>query len=108
MKALHETTCLVVDDSAVIRKVARRIIETLGIRVAEAEDGEAALRICADAMPDVILLDWNMPNMDGYAFLQALRKAEGGARSEGPVLHHRERRRGHRAGAACRGPTSTS
>lgn len=78
MKALQETTCLVVDDSAVIRKVARRIIETLGIRVSEAEDGEAALRTCAEAMPDVILLDWNMPNMDGYAFLQALRKAEGG------------------------------
>ena len=78
MKALHETTCLVVDDSAVIRKVARRIVETLGIRVAEAEDGEAALRTCAEAMPDVILLDWNMPNMDGYAFLQALRRSEGG------------------------------
>ncbi len=78
MKALHETTCLVVDDSAVIRKVARRIVETLGIGVSEAEDGEAALRLCAEAMPDVILLDWNMPNMDGYAFLQALRKAEGG------------------------------
>ena len=79
MKALHETTCLIVDDSAVIRKVARRIIETLGIRVGEAEDGEAALRTCAEAMPDVILLDWNMPNVDGYAFLQALRKSEGGA-----------------------------
>ncbi len=78
MKARHEMTCLVVDDSAVIRKVARRIIETLGIRVTEAEDGEAALRTCGGAMPDAILLDWNMPNMDGYAFLQSLRKAEGG------------------------------
>ena len=80
MKALHETICLVVDDSAVIRKVARRIIETLGMRVAEAEDGDVALRACAETMPDMILLDWNMPNMDGYAFLQALRQSEGGTR----------------------------
>ncbi|GJD45892.1 Chemotaxis protein CheY [Methylobacterium cerastii] len=71
-------TCLVVDDSAVIRKVARRIIETLGFAVTEAEDGSDALLRCAEAMPDVILLDWNMPNVDGYAFLQALRQRPGG------------------------------
>lgn len=71
-------TCLVVDDSAVIRKVARRIIETLGFTVAEAEDGSDALLRCAETMPDVILLDWNMPNMDGYSFLQALRQSPGG------------------------------
>ena len=73
-----DMTCLVVDDSAVIRKVARRIVESLGFSVFEAEDGSDALERCAEAMPDVILLDWNMPNMDGYAFLQALRQAPGG------------------------------
>ncbi|WP_375464536.1 response regulator [uncultured Methylobacterium sp.] len=72
-------TCLVVDDSAVIRKVARRIIETLGFAVVEAEDGSDALLRCAEAMPDMILLDWNMPNMDGYSFLQALRQRPEGA-----------------------------
>ena len=66
-------TALVVDDSAVIRKVARRILETLDFKVSDAEDGEKALAHCAREMPDVILLDWNMPNMDGYAFLRALR-----------------------------------
>ncbi|MER2268479.1 response regulator [Methylobacterium oxalidis] len=71
-------TCLVVDDSAVIRKVARRIVETLGLRVIEAEDGAKALDRCTEAMPDAIILDWNMPNMDGYAFLRALRQAPGG------------------------------
>ena len=76
----HETTCLVVDDSAVIRKVARRIIEDIGFNVIEAEDGDTALELCADAMPDVILLDWNMPNRDGYAFLQELRQSEAGRR----------------------------
>lgn len=66
-------TALVVDDSAVIRKVARRILETRNFTVSDAEDGEKALALCQEAMPDVILLDWNMPNMDGYAFLRALR-----------------------------------
>jgi two-component system, chemotaxis family, chemotaxis protein CheY len=78
--SLHETTCLVVDDSAVIRKVARRIIEDIGCAVVEAEDGDSALELCAMAMPDAILLDWNMPNKDGYAFLQELRQTEAGRR----------------------------
>ena len=76
----RETTCLVVDDSAVIRKVARRIIEDIGFSVIEAEDGDTALDLCAESMPDVILLDWNMPNRDGYAFLQELRQSEAGRR----------------------------
>jgi two-component system chemotaxis response regulator CheY len=67
-------TCLVVDDSSVIRKVARRILEGLEFEIAEAEDGEQALEACRGKMPDAILLDWNMPKMDGYEFLRSLRK----------------------------------
>lgn len=70
--------CLVVDDSAVIRKVARRILEGLAFRVSEAEDGEQALVACRAQMPDAVLLDWNMPVMDGYDFLRALRALPGG------------------------------
>ncbi|MGA0598098.1 response regulator [Enterovirga sp. CN4-39] len=70
--------CLVVDDSAVIRKVACRIMEGLSLRTSEAEDGEQALLACRREMPDMILLDWNMPVMDGYEFLKALRKMPGG------------------------------
>jgi two-component system chemotaxis response regulator CheY len=70
--------CLVVDDSAVIRKVARRILEGLAFRISEAEDGERALERCQAEMPDAILLDWNMPVMDGYAFLKQLRRVPGG------------------------------
>jgi two-component system, chemotaxis family, chemotaxis protein CheY len=69
-------SCLVVDDSKVIRKVARHILETLNFRVEEAEDGRAALDQCEAAMPDVILLDWNMPVMSGMEFLRALRQAD--------------------------------
>ena len=66
-------TCLVVDDSKVIRKVARHILETLDFDVSEAADGREALDSCMNAVPDVILLDWNMPVMSGMDFLRALR-----------------------------------
>jgi two-component system chemotaxis response regulator CheY len=71
--------CLVVDDSAVIRKVARRILEGLEFRISEAEDGAMALQACRAEMPDAVLLDWNMPVMDGYEFLKELRQMPGGA-----------------------------
>jgi two-component system chemotaxis response regulator CheY len=71
-------SCLVVDDSSVIRKVARRILEGLEFRITEAEDGQQALDQCRRELPDAILLDWNMPVMDGYDFLKALRRLPGG------------------------------
>ena len=69
-------TCLVVDDSKVIRKVARHILETLDFTVEEAGDGREALERCTEAVPDVVLLDWNMPVMSGIEFLRALREAD--------------------------------
>ena len=71
-------TCLVVDDSRVIRKVARQILENLYFEVSEAEDGAQALERCGEAMPDAVLLDWNMPVMDGITFLRRLRALDGG------------------------------
>lgn len=71
-------TCLVVDDSKVIRKVARHILETLQFEVAEAADGREALDYCNETTPDVVLLDWNMPIMSGMDFLCALRRTENG------------------------------
>jgi two-component system chemotaxis response regulator CheY len=76
-------TCLVVDDSRVIRKVARRILEDIGYEIAEAADGMEALAWCRAAMPDAILLDWNMPVMTGIEFLRKLRAEPGG---ETPVV----------------------
>lgn len=66
-------TCLVVDDSRVIRKVACRILKELSFEAEEAENGAAALMACRRQMPDVILLDWQMPQMSGIEFLKALR-----------------------------------
>ena len=73
-------TCLVVDDSSVIRKVARRILEGLEFQIVEAEDGVQALEVCRAQMPDAVLLDWNMPKMDGYEFLRVLRRLPDGDR----------------------------
>lgn len=75
--------CLVVDDSRVIRKVARRILEGMGFECDEAADGAAALEVCRLHMPDAVLLDWSMPVMNGIDFLKALRREPGG---EKPVV----------------------
>ena len=71
-------TCLIVDDSRIIRKVARRIVEGLGFEVDEAADGAEALAFCGGLIPEVILLDWSMPVMDGMTFLRRLRALPGG------------------------------
>lgn len=71
-------SCLVVDDSKIIRKVARRILEELDFDVQEAVDGQEALERCRENIPDAVLLDWNMPVMNGLDFLKTLRKIEGG------------------------------
>jgi len=73
-------TCLVVDDSRVIRMVARKILEELNFEIQEAADGKQALEACQARMPDGILLDWNMPVMNGLDFLVELRKQPGGDR----------------------------
>jgi len=65
--------CLVVDDSRVVRKAARRILERHGFLVREAADGAQALEACREALPRLVLLDWNMPVMDGFEFLKAAR-----------------------------------
>ena len=77
--------CLVVDDSRVIRRVAVGIISSLGLRTAEAEHGLAAVQFCGTTVPDFVLLDWNMPEMDGITCLRSLR-----AMNLSPIrVHHR-------------------
>ncbi len=70
--------CLVVDDSRVIRRVAAKIVQDLGFDVEEAENGRKALNACAIRMPDVLLIDTEMPELGGIATAQALRKMPGG------------------------------
>jgi two-component system chemotaxis response regulator CheY len=65
--------CLIVDDSRVIRRMAGEILRSLGLRTAEAEHGLAAVEFCRGTIPAMVLLDWNMPEMDGITCLRALR-----------------------------------
>jgi len=71
--------CLVVEDSRVMRTVARRIFEELQFETNEIEDGLGGLRICHDKMPDMIFLDWNLPSMPGLEFLKSVRGQPNGA-----------------------------
>ena len=75
--AKSRRTCLVVDDSRVVRKVGRGIVEALGFTVIEAENGEEALSRCKASMPDLILTDWDMPVMTGIEFVRSLRALPG-------------------------------
>lgn len=76
--------CLIVDDSRVVRKVARRIVEEIGgFECEEAEDGQQAYEFCQKKMPSAVLLDWNMPVMSGIEFLEKLRGMPGG---DGPKV----------------------
>jgi two-component system chemotaxis response regulator CheY len=65
--------CLIVDDSRVIRRMAADILKSLGLRTAEAENGLQGVEFCRSTVPDMVLLDWNMPEMDGITCLRALR-----------------------------------
>jgi two-component system chemotaxis response regulator CheY len=93
-------TCLVVDDSSVIRKVARRILEGMKFEISEAEDGVQALDMCRIGLPDVVFLDLNMPRMDGMTFLNALSPRRLAA--QGGVRHDRARHGAYQPGAPCR------
>jgi two-component system chemotaxis response regulator CheY len=71
-------SCLIVDDSRMVRRVAGRIIRELDFQPEEAENGQEAMDQCRMKMPDAILLDWKMPVMDGLSFVKRLRKEPGG------------------------------
>ena len=71
-------TCLVVDDSKVVRQVAGKILKRLAFEIVEAGDGAEALTRCQNKMPDAILLDWNLPVMDSVEFLREMRKLPSG------------------------------
>jgi two-component system chemotaxis response regulator CheY len=71
-------TCMIIDDSRVIRIAIRRAVEQLGFQVAEAEDGKVGLDKCLQSMPDVVIVDWNMPVMNGIEFVRELRKSANG------------------------------
>jgi CheY-like chemotaxis protein len=74
---------LVVDDEEAFRYVIRHIAQDAGFDVVEAHDGEAGLQAARTRTPDVVILDLQMPRMDGYAMLSALTE---GQRTAPPVI----------------------
>jgi len=70
--------CLIVDDSRTVRAISAHILQDLELDTSEAENGVIALEMCRQSMPDLILMDWHMPEMDGMECLKALRKMPGG------------------------------
>ena len=72
-------TSLVVDDSKIVRKVTRKILENIGYQVHEAENGEVAVDAYKTHKPSLIMLDWHMPVMNGLEFLKVLRGLPEGA-----------------------------
>ena len=74
----REMQALVIDDSRAMRAILGRILRNAGFEVKEAEHGLAGLdRLREEPRPDLVLVDWNMPEMDGLAFLKAVR-SDGG------------------------------
>jgi two-component system chemotaxis response regulator CheY len=100
-------TCLIVDDSGVVRKVARRIFELLNFDTREANDAEEALQLCRTVMPDAILVDGHLRLMASTEFLAALRDIEADKR---PVVIYctSENDQGDIARACRLGWTTTS
>lgn len=76
-------SCLIVDDSKVIRMIARKIMQSLDFGAIEAANGREALEVCKRRMPTVVLVDWTMPEMGGIDYVKALRRLPGG---DAPVV----------------------
>lgn len=73
-------TCLVVDESAIIRRILGVMLTRLGLAVREASSVESALAQCEDSLPDLALIDWTLPDADGIALVGHLRRLSGGER----------------------------
>jgi CheY-like chemotaxis protein len=74
MSRIEGARVLVVDDDDTIRAVVRRLAEIAGAQVTEAESGEAALRALYDLRPDIVVLDIDLPGLDGWQVLERMRQ----------------------------------
>jgi two-component system, chemotaxis family, chemotaxis protein CheY len=71
-------TLLIVDDSRTVRSIVRKMLAETGLEMSEAEDGAQALDACRASLPDAVIVDWNMPVLDGIGFVRQLRALPGG------------------------------
>ncbi|WP_419909607.1 response regulator [Hoeflea sp.] len=73
---MKKTTVLTVDDSRTIRNMLLMTLSGAGFETLQAEDGVHGLEVLGDSTPDVIITDINMPRMDGFGFIENVRKNE--------------------------------
>jgi len=71
-------TCLIIDDSDVIREIVARIVEGLGFKPHEAGDAVDAIEFCRSTKPDIVLLDWDLPSIVALDFLRVIGGFEAG------------------------------
>ncbi len=81
-----EPLVLVVEDNAVNRLLAERVLAKFGVRTATAEDGERAVEAWRELRPALVLMDCHMPRMDGFAATAAIRAQENGADRRTPIV----------------------
>jgi len=93
----HATKVLVVDDEHYMRKVVRTLLMSIGVRtIYEAADGPSGLEHIRSMAPDVVILDWEMPGLDGAGFLRMVRSPDTFPFPDIPIIMltgHGERRR---------------
>jgi two-component system chemotaxis response regulator CheY len=75
---------LTVDDSRVMREMLLQVLRPAGFSVFQAEDGIQGLELLEDAAPDIIITDINMPRLDGYGFIEGVRRT--GPHRATPIL----------------------
>ncbi len=97
-------SCLIIDDSRLVRQVSKRILEDIGFACEEAEDGQHAYAYCQESMPELIIVDWNMPVMSGLEFVEKLRAMDNG-QSVKVIFCTTEDNLGHIERALCAGAT---
>jgi len=78
------TKVLVVDDEEDYRLIIKDVLDGAGYEVRTAEHGEAGLEVAKEFTPEVILVDWMMPRMDGETFVQTIRRDD--AHKETPII----------------------
>lgn len=67
-----QKTCLVIDDSEIIREIAVRILEDLGFNALQASNAAEAVAVCAEKSPAAVFLDWDLPSMGALDFLRGI------------------------------------
>lgn len=78
---------LVVDDEHYMRKVVRTLLMSIGVRtIYEAPDGPSGLEMIRAVMPDIVILDWEMPGLDGAAFVRMVRSPRTFPKPDVPII----------------------